>query len=111
MMLIFAWLKGFSLRQYAEAIAVVALFVFVMYWDHLKIQQGRDEVLAAEAKANAAAQTIADNAAAIANAQIHSNIDAITANLPDYLRAYGDKSKATDCPSVPYLRKIGSKAR
>ena len=58
------------------------------------------------AEANTRAQDAADKAAATANAQIHTNIDAITLNLPDYLRAYGDKSKATDCPDVPYIRKL-----
>lgn len=41
------WLKGFSLRQYAEAGAVVAIFLFVLWWDHAEIQKGRDECQAA----------------------------------------------------------------
>lgn len=58
------------------------------------------------AEANTRAQDAADKAAVTANAQIHNNVDAITAGLPDYLRAYGDKSKATDCTDVPYVRKL-----
>ena len=50
------WAAGFSLRQYAEAAVVAAIFAFVMYWDHLEIQKGRDETEARYAAINAKAQ-------------------------------------------------------
>jgi hypothetical protein len=99
-MMALAWLKGFSLRQYAEAAAVVGLFLFVMYWDHLKIQQGRDECEAKYAAAETAAQAKAENLqaqldhdAAAHDKALHDAIAAVPHAVP--IVAFGPACKLT----------------
>jgi len=99
------WAAGFSLRQYAEAAAVAAIFAFVMYWDHLEIQKGRDETEARYAAVSAKAQAAIDKAAAVENENMHLKLDKTIEPLPGYLKTYGDKTRISDCPSVAYTRK------
>ena len=103
---IWNWIIGHSAKQLMYAGAFLAIGLFAAYEINHQRNIGYDECKAESVKADAAAQLVADKAAAPANAQIHSNVDQIIAPLPDYLRAYGDRSKATDCPDVPYIRKI-----
>ena len=103
--IILSWANGFSVRQWFEAAAAVAIFVFVLYWDHLEIQKGRDEVTELQAKVNAKAQKTADEDASAAHQKLHADVANITAPLPGYLQIYGDKSRESDCPLVPYQRK------
>lgn len=103
---IWNWIIGHSAKQLMYAGAFLAIGLFAAYEINHQRNIGYDECKAENAKADAAAQLVADKAAAPANAQIHANVDQILAPLPDYLHAYQDKSKASDCPDVPYIRKI-----
>ena len=47
-----SWAKGFTLREWLEAGAAVAIVVFILFWDHSEIQKGRDECQAAQVKQN-----------------------------------------------------------
>lgn len=101
--------KLIPLKDWLYIGVFVAIFGGYVWFVHHERAIGDARCEARIAAVQEQAQAAADKAAATANAQIHTNIDAITANLPDYLRAYGDKSKATDCPDVTYVRKLRGK--
>jgi len=103
--IILSWAKGFTLRQWIEVGATVAIIVFVLYWDHLEIQKGRDETEARYAAVSAKAQAAIDKAAAVENENMHLKLDKTIEPLPGYLKTYGDKTRMSDCPSVAYTRK------
>ncbi len=102
-----AWIISHGWRQLLGAGIMLALFLFVLGWNYHERGIGEKECSAAQDKVNASAQGVADKAAAPANAQLHKEIDAIAKPLPGYLEIYGDKSRKSDCPDVPYVRKLG----
>lgn len=101
-----AWVLRHSWREIAAALAVLALGIasawFIVHERHV----GRDECEAAHARADAIAQTAADKVSIKANTELHADLEEISQPLPGYLQVYGDKSKPSDCPSVPYKRKL-----
>lgn len=101
-----AWVLSHGWRELAGAAVMLGLFVAVLGWNAHERNIGDARCETKHSVADAEAQIVADKAAAPANAQIHANVDQITAPLPDYLHAYQDKSKASDCPDFPYVRKL-----
>jgi len=68
---LFAWAKGIPLRDWLGAIALGAIIVFVLWWDHRERQIGRDE--------SAAQITTLNGQLADAQSANRSNADAIKA--------------------------------
>lgn len=96
---------GHSAKQFMWAGAAFGAIVLGMYAIHHERQIGRDEVRAEDAKANAAAQAIADKGAADANAALHARGDALTQPILDLGAIYADKARVSDCSPVVYVRR------
>lgn len=90
----FALLKLIPLRDYAFAGALLALTIFVIYWNHRERVIGEQECKAAQDAAQVRAQAAIDANAKAANAKLQAAYDAQKYMPMDY-------HPPIDCGSVP----------
>jgi hypothetical protein len=102
---LWTWVRGHSPTQIFHAACILGIAIFACWGIVHERNIGFKECEDAHAKADARAQAAADEAAK-ANEKLRVKVDELSQQLPSYLQIYQDKSKPSDCPDVPYKRKL-----